>query len=76
MSRLFKEPEGTVVDVFGVVHRYDSWTDQNGSSQYTDCGTHLNENARGEWTRLSADRYDTYLTCLGCVTHLQYGRRT
>jgi hypothetical protein len=76
MSRLFKESKGAVVDAFGVVHGYDSWwTDHGATSQYTDCGTPLDENARGEWSRLSADRHDTYLTCLGCVTGLQYGRR-
>ena len=74
MSKLFHESEGVIVDLFGVVHRYDTWrTDQDESHQYTDCGVYMNENVRGEYMRLHPA---TYLTCIACAVGRQYGRRT
>lgn len=78
MSKLFREPKGTVADFAGMVHTYDTWmTDPDESGQYTECGVYISENSYpGAWTRLNPAVHDTYLTCLGCATGLQYGRRT
>lgn len=73
MSRLFKESSGVVVDVYGVVHQYDTWRQESGQlGQYTDCGSYLGEDMRGEYTRLRPDRYDCYLTCIACAVDRRY----
>jgi hypothetical protein len=72
VSKLFRDGEGAIVDVFGVVHQYHTWSTDNGSYQYTDCGSPLSPDSLGLWSRLSADRYDTYLTCIACVADRRY----